>query len=359
MPAIGSKLTRAVPLSSAPASFEPKPLARAKPLSEMTKPKGPDALKHPALPEGGPKYSPLVQNTGDAGVLMATGGTNKLTAPQSADPKKYLDKPGTTHQKDMFGGTGKASLGSAQASTIHHHAGGVIQHSAQAEVNGPNASFQAQKTHAGRMGITSAQVTGEATAFKGQAQAGFQADNKNHAYAAAVTGRAETGVNVTGSLTHDVNRHVGGYLKGEAKAGAAAFAEAAAAVNPKAGTALLSAQAGAGATAGVYGTAGGHVGRLHGSATAGLVAGAAAQAGGKLGLENGFLRHTAAVNAAAGVGTHLKTDVALDVRHHLKPSLAEGLRPGLAVATGVGSPASALKPEKSKLEKALSKAFGG
>ena len=117
MPAIGSKLTRAVPLSSAPASFEPKPLTRAKPLTEATKAGSPAALKHPALPEGGPRYSPLVQNTGDAGVLMATGGTNKLTAPQSAEPKMYLDKPGTTHQKDVFGGTAKASLGSASAST--------------------------------------------------------------------------------------------------------------------------------------------------------------------------------------------------------------------------------------------------
>ena len=46
-----------------------------------------------------------------------------------------------------------------------------------------------------------------------------------------------------------------------------------------------------------------------------------------------------------------KTDVAVDLRHHLKPSVAEGLRPSLASATAVGSPASAVQPEKSKLEK--------
>jgi hypothetical protein len=129
-------------------------------------------------------------------------------------------------------------------------------------------------------------------------------------------------------------------------------------LDPKSATALLSGQVGAGATAGVYGTAGGHLGRLNGSATAGAVAGVAAHAGGKLGVENGFLKHAADVNAAAGVGTHLKTEVALDLRHHPKPGLASGLRPSFAAASSVASPAGVVEPEKSAAEKLFMKAFG-
>jgi hypothetical protein len=315
-------------------------------------------VKHPGLPEGGPKYSPFEKTTGEAGNLMVSGGDNKLTAPAHAQQNMLLDKPGTPFQKDVFGGTLKANLGSAQASTTHHNGGGVFHHSAQAEVHGPSASFELQKAHAGRLGVTSAQLTAEANAFKAQAQAGISADTKGHAYTAALTGKAETGVGVTASAAHDFNRHVGAFVKGEAKAGATAFAEGVATLDPKSATAMLSGQVGAAATAGVYGTAGGHLGRLHGSATAGVVAGAAAQAGGKLGLENGFLKHSADVNAAVGVGTHLKTDVAVDLRHHLKPGVASGLRPSLAAASAVGLPASAVQPEKSKLEKFFSKAFG-
>ncbi len=109
-------------------------------------------------------------------------------------------------------------------------------------------------------------------------------------------------------------------------------------------TALLSGQVGAAATTGAYGTAGGHLGRLHGSVTAGVVAGAAAHAGGKLGLENGFLKHSADINAAVGVGTHLKTDAALDLRHHIKPGIASGLRPSLATMSGVASSAGVVEP---------------
>jgi hypothetical protein len=359
MASIGSKLTRAAPLSTA-SSFQPKPLTRATPLS-AAKPTSntPAPAKHPGLPEGGPKYSPFEKTTGEAGNLMVSGGDNKLTAPANARQNVLLDKPGNPFQKDVFGGTVKANLGSAQASTTHHSGGGVFHHSAQAELHGPNASFELQKAHAGRLGVTSGQLTAEANSFKAQAQAGVSADTKSHAYTAALTAKAETGVGVTASAAHDFNRHVGAFVKGEAKASATAFAEGTASLDPKSATAMLSGQVGAAATAGVYGTAGGHLGRLHGSVTAGAVAGAAAQAGGKLGLENGFLKHSADVNAAAGVGTHLKTDVAVDLRHHLKPGVASGLRPGLAAATAVGSPASALAPEKSKLEKFFSKAFGG
>ncbi|HYO71041.1 MAG TPA: hypothetical protein VEU33_33675 [Archangium sp.] len=155
------------------------------------------------------------------------------------------------------------------------------------------------------------------------------------------------------------NRHVGAYVKGEGKALATVFAEGVASVDPKTATALLSGQVGAAATAGAYGTMGGHVGRLHGSATAGVVAGAAAQAGGKIGLENGFFKQSADVNAAVGVGTHLKTDVAVDLRHHIKPGIASGLRPGAAAVTGVASPPSALEPEKSRVEKLFAKVFHG
>ncbi|WP_228565215.1 hypothetical protein [Myxococcus sp. AB036A] len=100
-----------------------------------------------------------------------------------------------------------------------------------------------------------------------------------------------------------------------------------------------------------------HADRLHGSVTGGAVAGAAAQAGGKPGLENGFLRHSADVNAVAGVGTHVKADVAVDLRHYLKPGIAAGLRPALAGATSVASPASTIEPEKSRVEKFLAKAL--
>jgi hypothetical protein len=246
-----------------------------------------------------------------------------------------------------------------QASTTSHHGGGVHHYSAQAELNGPHASYEAQKVHAGRLGVTSGQLTAEANAFKASAQAGVSADTKGHAYTAALTAKAETGVGVAASATHDFNRHVGAYLKGEAKASATAFAEGVASVDPKTATALLSGQVGAAATAGAYGTAGGHVGRLHGSVTAGVVAGAAAQAGGKLGLENGFLKQSADVNAAAGVGTHLKTDVALDLRHHLKPGIASGLRPSLAAASGVASSTGVVEPEKSRVEKLFAKVFRG
>ncbi|WP_241759415.1 hypothetical protein [Pyxidicoccus parkwayensis] len=87
------------------------------------------------------------------------------------------------------------------------------------------------------------------------------------------------------------------------------------------------------------------------------MAGAATQAGGKVGLENGFLKHSADVNAAVGVGTHVKSDVAVDLRHHVKPGIASGLRPALAGATSVASPASTVEPEKSRVEKFLAKTF--
>lgn len=359
MAPIGSKLTRAAPLSKA-SSFEPKPLTRATPLS-AAKPTSntPAPVKHPGLPEGGPKYSPFEKNTGEAGNLMVSGGDNKLTAPANAKQNVLLDKPGKPFEKDVFGGTVKTNLGSAQASTTHHSGGGVFHHSAQAEFKGPSASFERQSAHASRLGVTTTQLTGEANSFKAQAQAGISADTKGHAYTAALTAKAETGVGVTASAAHDFNRHAGVFAKGEAKASASAFVEGVASLDPKSATAMLSGQVGAAATAGVYGTAGGHLGRVHGSVTAGAVAGAAAQAGGKLGVENGFLKHSADVNAAVGVGTHLKSDVAVDLRHHIKPGVASGLRPGAAIATAVGSPAGALAPEKSKLEKFFSKAFGG
>ncbi|HEX5748782.1 MAG TPA: hypothetical protein VFZ09_21250 [Archangium sp.] len=194
-------------------------------------------------------------------------------------------------------------------------------------------------------------------AFKASAQAGVSADTKGHAYTAALTAKAETGVGVAASASHDFNRHVGGFIKG--KASATAYAEGVASVDPRTATALLSGQVGAAATAGAYGTAGGHLGRLHGSVTGGVVAGAAAQAGGKFGLENGFLKQSAELNAAAGVGTHLKSDVAVDLCHHIKPGIASGLRPGAAAASTVASPANTLEPEKSRVEKFFSKVFHG
>lgn len=329
------------PAASAPAATEPKP------------------VKHPGLPEGAPTYSPWEKSTGEASNLMVSGGDNKLTPPPGARQNMLIDRPGNPFQKDVFGGKVSGGLGSMQASTTSHSGGGVHHYSAQAELNGPHAAYELQKVHAGRLGVTSGQLTAEANALKASAQAGISADTKGHAYTAALTAKAETGVGVAASASHDFNRHVGAYLKGEGKASATAFAEGVASLDPKTATALLSAQVGAAATAGAYGTVGGHVGRLHGSATAGVVAGAAAQAGGKLGLENGFLKHSADVNAAVGVGTHLKTDAALDLRHHIKPGIAAGLRPSLASASGVASSTGVVEPEKSRVEKFFAKTFGG
>ncbi|WP_375772469.1 hypothetical protein NR798_16790 [Archangium gephyra] len=336
-----SKPATAKPAASAPAAPESKP------------------VKHPGAPEGGPSYSPWEKTTGQALDVMVSGGDNKLTPPPGAKQNMLIDRPGNPFQKDVFGGTASGNLGSMQASTTSHHGGGLHHYSAQAELNGPHAAYELQKVHAGRLGVTTGQLTAEANALKAQAQAGISADTKGHAYTAALTAKAETGVGVAASASHDFNRHVGAYLKGEGKASATAFAEGVASVDPKTATALLSGQVGAAATAGAYGTVGGHVGRLHGSATAGVVAGAAAQAGGKIGLENGFFKQSADVNAAAGVGTHLKTDVALDLRHHIKPGIAAGLRPSLATASGVASSTGVVEPEKSRVEKFFAKTFGG
>ncbi|NNB84998.1 hypothetical protein HJC10_00865 [Corallococcus exiguus] len=347
-----AKPTATKPTATPPAATATKPTATTPAANTATPP------KHAAAPEGQPSYSPWELTSGASDVAVS-GGDNKLTAPAAAKQTMFIDKPATPYQKDTFGGGRvSANMGSAQASTTSHSGGGVHHYSAQAEAQGPNASFEWQKSHSGRMGVSSAQVTGEANTFKAQAQAGVSADTNSHAYTAALTAKAETGVGVTASANHDFNRHVGGYVKGEAKAGASAYAEGVATLDPKTATAMVSGQVGAGATAGAYATAGGHVGRVHGSVTAGAVAGASAQAGGKFGLENGFLKQSADVNTALGVGTHVKSDVAVDLRHHIKPGIASGLRPALGTAMGVPAPAIAIEPEKSGIEKLFAKAFG-
>ncbi|AKQ64702.1 hypothetical protein A176_001614 [Myxococcus hansupus] len=340
------------PAATATRPTAPSPAATAAPAVE-SKP-----LKHPAMPEGQPSYSPWENSTGAASDVMLSGGDNKLTAPPMATQHMFLDKPGRPFQKDTFGG-GQLSgnIGSAQASATSYKGKEGFHYSAQGEVSGPSAAFEMEKVHAGRLGVSSGRITGEATSFKAQAQAGVSANHSDHAYTAALTAKAETGVGVSASASHDFNRHVGGYIKGDAKASASAFAEGVATVDPRTATAMVSGQVGASATAGAYATAGGHVGRVHGSATVGAVAGAAAQAGGKAGLENGFWKTSADVNAAAGFGTHMKTDVAVDLRHHLEPGIAAGLRPSLGAATAVASPASTIEPEKSRVEKFFAKAF--
>lgn len=344
---------------SAASSQISKPAVAGKPAAAA--PAAPELkpLKHPGMPEGGPSYSPWEKTTGESSNLMVSGGDNKLTAPAGARQNMLVDRPGNPFQKDVFGGTLSGNVGSMQASTTSHSGGGVHHYSAQAELAGPNAAYQLQKVHAGRLGVTTGNLSAEANSFKASAQAGVSADTNSHAYTAALTGKAETGVGVSASASHDFNRHVGAYIKGEGKASATAYAEGVASVDPRTATALLSGQVGAAATAGAYGTAGGHLGRLHGSVTGGVVAGAAAQAGGKFGLENGFLKQSAEVNAAAGVGTHLKSDVAVDLRHHIKPGIAAGLRPGAGAATAVASPAATLQPEKSRVEQFFSKVFQG
>ncbi|WP_224372640.1 hypothetical protein [Hyalangium versicolor] len=319
-------------------------------------------IKHPGVPLGvGPAYVPSLKNTGQAGNLMIgtpTAGDNKIAAPPNATQNVLLNKPGSPFQKDAFGGTVQSNVGSAQASTTHHNGGGVFHHAAQAELSGPHASYAWQGAHSGPLGVSSAQCTAEANSFKANAQAGVSTGMKNQAYPLALTSKAETGVGVTASASHDFNPHFGAYLKGQGKASLGAYAEATAALDPKTATALLSAQAGAGATAGAYATLGGHLGRLHGSVTAGAVAGVAAQASAKIGMENGFLRHSADVTAALGVGTHIKTDAAIDLRQHVTPGVASGLRANLATASGVASPAGVVQPEKSAAEQFFSNIFG-
>ncbi|WP_426753817.1 hypothetical protein [Myxococcus sp. Y35] len=342
------------PTASAPASTQP---AAARPTASAPTAAEPRPLKHPGMPEGQPSYSPWEKTTGQASDVMVSGGDNRLTPPAAAQQHMFIDRPGNPFQKDTFGGTLSGNVGSMQASTSRYSGGGVHHYSAQAELSGPNASYELQKTHAGRLGVTSGQLTADVNTFKAQAQAGVSLDRNEHAYTAALTGKAETGLGVTASASHDFNRHVGGYIKGDARASASAFAEGVATVDPRTATAMVSGQVGAAATAGAYATAGGHLGRLHGSVTAGAVAGAAAQAGGKFGLENGFFKSSADVNAAAGLGTYLKSDVAVDLRHHIKPGIAAGLRPSLAGATGVASPASTIEPEKSRIENFFAKSF--
>ncbi|AKJ06486.1 hypothetical protein ATI61_105528 [Archangium gephyra] len=344
---------------SAASSTASKPTAATKPAATAPAATESKPVKHPGALEGAPTYSPWEKTTGESSNVMVSGGDNKLTAPPGAKQHTFIDRPGNPFQKDVFGGTVSGNVGSMQASTTSHSGGGLHHYSAQAELNGPHAAYELQKVHAGRLGVTTGQLTAEANALKASAQAGVSADTKGHAYTAALTAKAETGVGVTASASHDFNRHVGAFVKGEGKASATAFAEGVASVDPKTATALLSGQVGAAATAGAYGTAGGHLGRLHGSVTGGVVAGAAAQAGGKIGLENGFFKQSAEVNAAAGVGTHLKSDVAVDLRHHIKPGIASGLRPGAAAASGVASPANVVEPEKSRVEKFFSKVFHG
>jgi hypothetical protein len=333
------------------------PLSRSAtlPPSSVSSPK---PSPHAGMPEGAPSYTPWERSTGESSNLAVGGGDPKLTPPPAARQNLLVDKPGHPFQKDTFGG-GKVSgnLGSMQVSTARHSGEGVHHASAQAELRGPHAAFELSKTHAGRLGVTSGQLTAEANSFTARAQAGVSVDTKEHVYTGAVTAKAETGVGVAASASHDFNRHVGAFVRGEAKASATAYAEGVATLEPKTATAMVSAQVGAAATAGAYATAGGHVGRLHGSVTAGAVAGAAAQAGGQFGLDKGFLKHSADVHTAVGVGTHVKSDVAVDLRHHLKPGVASGLRPALAGATSVASPASTLEPEKSRVEKFFAKAF--
>jgi hypothetical protein len=369
---IGSTPPRSATLPVSSTVSQPKPPARASTLpasvstSTASRPvttppattSASKPVKHSGPATGLSTYSPWSQNTGQASSVRVSGGDNKLTPPAGAKQDVLIDKPGRPFEKDTFGG-GKlrANWGSMQASTSSYSGGGVHHYSAKAEAQGPSASYELQKTHEGRLGTSSAQLSADATSFKAQGQAGVSLDMNEHAYTAALTAKAETGAGVTASASHDFNRHVGGYVKGEARASASAFAEGVATLDPKAGSAMLSGRVGAAATAGAYATAGGHVGRLHGSVTAGAVAGAAAQASGKVGVENGFLRHAADVNTAAGVGTHVKADVAVDLRHHVKPGIASGLRPALATATGVASPANSLPPEKSFVERFFSKAF--
>ena len=164
-------------------------------------------------------------------------------------------------------------------------------------------------------------------------------------------------MSVTASASHDFNRHVGGYVKGEAKASATAFAEGVAPwIRRRHGAAL-----GPGGR-GRHGGCVRHGGRARGPAARlghrGRGGGRGGPGRGKLGLENGFLKHSAEVNAAAGVGTHLKTDVALDLRHHIKPGIASGLRPSLAAAAGRGLPRGRGGAREVPGREA-SKAFGG
>ena len=343
------------PLPSTPPAVPAKPAAAsAKPTaaSNTVAVTSAKPLPAPGPQEGGIKHSLLDKSNGEAPQI--SGGDAKFKAPQGALQNVLVDKQVAAKEVDVFGGKAKTQLGSAQVSTTHHSGPGEHLHSVQAELSGPSASFEAQKEHVGRLGTSSAQVSAEAHLLKAQAQAGVHADTQTHAYTAAVTAKAETGVGVKASVSHDINEHVGAYATGEAKASAAAVLEGTASFDPKNGTALLEGKVGAGATAGAYGTVGGHLGRLSASLKAGAVAGAAASAGGSVGMDKGKFKLASDVNAAVGVGTHVTAEVALDTSHHAKPDIKQGLVNMGLVGIAPGLPAAAkegplTEPRKSAL----------
>jgi hypothetical protein len=308
----GSSATQSKPLPSQPAAVPPTASAPT-----VAKPA-------PGAPVGA-ALNPIKEASSSSGKPVSLAGSAPFQAAPGAQLNARFDAQGAKVEKNTLGGTLKAQTGSATLSTVNHHANGAHQQYVQGEVNGPKASFVANTQHAGRLGTTTAQFSAEANVLKLQGQAGYSIDTKNQQFMANASAKAETSVGVAGHVNHDFNEHVSVYGKGTAKASALAVAEGTASFDPKNRTALLSGKVGAGATAEANATFGGHVGRLSASVTLGAVAGAAASASGKVGLERGKFQLTSDVKTAVGVGTHIKTELALDTRHRPKPSIKQGL----------------------------------
>ncbi|ATB36635.1 hypothetical protein CYFUS_002050 [Cystobacter fuscus] len=313
----------------------------------------------PATPAG----ALLVPVNNNNGMLATSGNAVNLPGPApfkeapGAKPNKLVDAQGPKVEKNLPGAKLTAQAGSASLTTVKHNAKGSHQLYVQGEANGPNASFVANVEHEGRLGSSSAQFVADANALKLQGQAGYSLDTRSHAYTANAFLKAETSAGIAGQLTHDFNEHVGVHATGSARASAMAVAEGSAAFDPKNRTALVAGRVGAGASAEANATFGGHVGRLHGSVTLGAVAGATATAGGRAGFDKGKLVLATDVKAAMGVGTRIRSEVAIDTSHHPKPSIKQGLVNSGLVGLTPGLPAASQGPMTGHSHSALGALF--
>ncbi|EPX64639.1 hypothetical protein D187_000061 [Cystobacter fuscus DSM 2262] len=336
------------PLPALPPSASPQASAPAS---------APTVAKKPT--PGTPGGALLVPVNNNNGMLASSGNAVNLPGPApfqpatGAKPNTLVDAQGPKVEKNLPGATLTAQAGSANLKTVKHNAEGSHQLYVQGEANGPNASFVANAQHDGRLGTSSVQFVADANALKVQGQAGYSLDTRNHVYTANAFLKAETSVGVAGQVSHDFNEHVGAYATGSARASALAVAEGSAAFDPKNRTLLVAGRVGTGASAEANATFGGHLGRMHGSVTLGAVAGAVATAGGRAGFDKGKFTLATDVKAAMGVGTRVRTEVALDTSHHPKRSIKQGLvnsgLMGLSPALPAASTGPMTGPSKSAL----------
>ncbi|WNG14924.1 hypothetical protein [Cystobacter fuscus] len=359
------QLSPSKPLPSLPPEAQQKTAPAPnlnKPLPSLPPEASAPAVKKqpaPATPPG----ALLVPVNNNNGMLASSGNAVNLPGPApfkeslGAKPNKLVDAQGPKVEKDFLGGTLTAQTGSASLNTVKHNAKGSHQLYVQGEVNGPNVSFVSNVQHDGRLGTSTAQLVADANALKVQGQAGYSLDTRSHVYNANAFLKAETSVGVAAQATHDFNEHVGVYATGSARASALAVAEGSAAFDPKNRTLLVSGRVGTGASAETNATFGGHVGRMHGSVTLGVVAGAVATAGGRAGFDKGKFTLATDVKAAMGVGTRVRTEVAIDTSHHPKPSIKQGLVNSGLVGLTPGLPTASQGPMTGHSHSALGALF--